>query len=35
MLRMERGSGLLLIACGLAHGVYLAYKLAKHMDKLQ
>ncbi len=35
MLRMERGSGLLLIACGLAHGVYLAYKLAKHMDKMQ
>ena len=35
LLRMERGSGVLLIALGLAHGVYIAYKLARHMDKIQ
>jgi threonine/homoserine/homoserine lactone efflux protein len=30
MLRMERGSGIGLLALGLAHGVHLAWQLAKH-----
>ena len=34
MLRMERGSGIGLIALGLAHGIYLASQLAKRMDNL-
>ncbi len=35
MLRMERGSGAVLIAFALAQGIYLAYKFSKHMDKIQ
>ena len=34
MLRMERGSGIGLIALGLAHGIYLASQLAKRMDNM-
>lgn len=34
MLRMQRGSGICLLALGLAHGIYLASKLAHHMDKM-
>ena len=30
MLRMERGSGVGLLALGVAHGVHLAWQLAKH-----
>lgn len=30
MLKMERGSGILLLAVGLAHGLYIAWELAKH-----
>jgi threonine/homoserine/homoserine lactone efflux protein len=30
MLRMERGSGVVLLILGLAHGVHLAWQLAKH-----
>lgn len=35
MLKMERISGVVLIVFGLAQGVFLAYKFAKHVDKLQ
>ncbi len=34
MLRMERISGVVLIAFALAQGIYLAYKFSKHMDKI-
>jgi threonine/homoserine/homoserine lactone efflux protein len=34
MLRMERGSGIGLIALGLAHGIYLASQLANRMDQM-
>ncbi len=35
MLKMERISGVVLIVFGLAQGVFLAYKFARHIDKLQ
>lgn len=34
LLRLERGSGLVLIIFALVHGVYLAYKFSKHIEKL-
>lgn len=35
MVRMERGSGIVLIVFAMIQGIHLAYKFSKHMDKIQ